>query len=283
MDWSAVFDEAQPAPGASDAEIEQFVATIGNPLSVTEVAEVNASQHNPFPENDPLHAAYRPFDPSRWGMPARPLPPDYLDFLRWSNGGWCRSGEREFGFFSTSDPTQGVRAMMLAYHLPEYMPGALAFAFDGGGTFYLFDTRQQAVAGNYPIVCSHSGNVGWEADAHWVVAESFEAACRGTVNVDDLRQPAEDADFDATELVAVYLEEPLKSVKTLLAIKAHLAIAASIAELKKLAQSVPCPIARHLSYMQAIHGCAKVNAIEPCLGIRSLRDPAVRLLLDRKK
>jgi hypothetical protein len=187
VDWLSVFDEARPDPGASDVEIEHFVATVGQPLTPVEVAAVNQSQQNPFPEGDPLHAAYRPFDPSAWALPGRPLPPPYLAFLRWSNGGWFRSGEREFGFFATSDPTGGVRAMLLAYHLPEYMPGALPFAFNGSGTFYLFDMRRQAVRGEYPVVCSHAGNLGWGPNECCPVADSFEAACRGRVNVDRLR------------------------------------------------------------------------------------------------
>src|SRR5262245_33058284 len=130
MDWRSVFDEAQPEPGASDAEIERFAASIGRPLTAAEVEEVNRSQQNPYPADDPLYAAYRPFDPSSWVVPSRPLPPAYLSFLRWSNGGWFRAGEREFGFFPTADPTGGVRAMLLAYHLPEYMPGALPIAFN---------------------------------------------------------------------------------------------------------------------------------------------------------
>jgi hypothetical protein len=110
-----------------------------------------------------------------------------LEFLRWSNGGWCRSGEREFGFFPTSDPKHGVRAMTLAYNLPEYIPGALPFAFNGCGTFYLFDMRRDAIAGAYPVVCAHAGNKGWEPDQCWPIADSFEAAYRGKLGVDDLR------------------------------------------------------------------------------------------------
>lgn len=186
MDWLSVFDEAQPAPSASDAEIESFVASIGQPPTAAEIAAVNRSQRNPFPASDPLHAAYRPFDPSHWVLPSRPLSPTYLSFLGWSNGGWFRTGEREFGFFPTSDPTGGVRAMLLAYHLPQYMPGALPIAFNGGGTFYMLDMRRQAVGGEYPVVCASAGYLGWEREACRVVSDSFPAACRGTFNVDDL-------------------------------------------------------------------------------------------------
>lgn len=285
MDWSSIFDEIRPAPGASEADIECFVATIGLPLSVAELAEVNRSQKNPFPVNDPLHGAYRPFDPSGWLIPSRPLPPDYLSFLRWSNGGWCRTGDREFGFFPTNDATGGVRAMMLAYQVPQYMPGAVPFAFNGGGTFYLFDMREPAKDGNYPVVCAHAGSQGWGPE-HWSLANSFEAACRGSTEADDardeLRGSQAEPEIDVREPVAVYLEQPLKSLTTLVAIRQHLGITTSVAELKKLAESAPCCITEGLTYIQAMRRCARVNEIEQCLGIRLLSDRAICLPLSQQ-
>ena len=186
-DWSAVFDEAYPAAGASEAIVARLAASVGEPLSVAEIETINRSQENPFPKGDPLHAAYRAFDPSRWTIPNRPLPQQYLDFLRWSNGGEFRTGERWFQFFPALDPAHGVRAMLLAYHLPQYMPGSIPFAFNGGGTFNLFDMRQEAVDGEYPVVCSHSGNLGWKPDECVQIAASFLSVCQGAVNVDELR------------------------------------------------------------------------------------------------
>lgn len=187
MDWDAVFDEALPEPGATAEALARFVTGVARPLSAAEVAAANAGQRNPFPPGDPLHPAWWPIDPARWVIPTRPLPPPYLSFLRWSDGGWFRTGRREFGFFGTLDPGGGVRAMMLAYQLPEYMPGAVPIAFDGGGTFYLFDLREPPVDGEYPVVCAHAGNLGWEPDESWRIADSFLGACRGTVEVHDLR------------------------------------------------------------------------------------------------
>jgi hypothetical protein len=187
MDWRAVFDEAQPEDGTSEIEIARFAISIAQPLTATEIEAVNSSQQNPFPQHDPLHATYRRFDPSRWDVPSGPLPLSYLSFLRWSNGGWFRTGKREFGFFPTSDPSGGVRAMLVAYHLPQYMPGALPIAFNGGGTFYLLDMRRAAVNGEYPVVCAHAGYLAWTSEAYVTVADSFVDACRGAVDVDDLR------------------------------------------------------------------------------------------------
>jgi hypothetical protein len=122
-DWAALFDEAYPAAGASQAEVEQFAALLGEPLSAVEADAINRSQRNPFAGNDPLYAAYQPFDPSRRTLPDRPLPPSYRAFLRWSNGGEFRTGERWFQFFPAQDSRHGVRAMLLAYHLPGYGRG----------------------------------------------------------------------------------------------------------------------------------------------------------------
>jgi hypothetical protein len=187
MDWLTVFDEAHPKAGASDAEIAHLVASVRQPLSDAELAAVNRSQKNPFPKGDPLYFAYRPFDPTRWVIPNRPLPSPYLAFLRWSNGGEFRTGDRWFQFFPALDPNDGVRAMLLAYHLPQYIPQALPIAFNGGGTFYLFDMRQEATDGEYPVICSHAGNLGWEPDECFRVAESFGAVCRGTISLDQMR------------------------------------------------------------------------------------------------
>jgi hypothetical protein len=178
MEWSSVFDEAYPLPGASDAVIAQFVAEVARPLSAAEIQEVNAAQTNPFSTSDPLHSAWRPFDTAAWVIPDRPLPPAYLSLLRWSDGGEFRNGERWFQFFPTLDPQHGVRAMLVAYHLPEYMPGAMPIAFDGGGTFYLLDMRRPAIEGEYPVVCAHAGYLAWEPEACEAIADSFVAACR---------------------------------------------------------------------------------------------------------
>jgi hypothetical protein len=185
-EWRSIFDEADPAEGASATEIDRFVATVGEPLSPNEIKEINRGQQNPFRKSDPLYKSWRPFDPSGWVIPSRRLPPSYLAFLRWSNGGEFQTGERRFQFLPAVDPGHGVRTMLLAYHLPQYMPGALPFAFNGGGTFYLFDMRRAARKGEYPVVCSHSGNLGWELDECVRIARSFVRACQGKANVDDL-------------------------------------------------------------------------------------------------
>ena len=94
--------------------------------------------------------------------------------------------DRIVPLFPALDPDDGVRATLLAYHVPQYLPGALPFAFNGEGTLYLFDMRQPAKGGEYPVVCSQAGNLGWEVDECLKIAKTFEAACHGTGNVEEL-------------------------------------------------------------------------------------------------
>ncbi len=181
IDWETVFDEKHPIPGASEAELQQFVAEVSRPMSALEIRAVHATQTNPFPESDPLYSAWRAIDATKWVIPDRPLPQTYLSFLRWSNGGEFQTGDRCFQYFPALDSQHGVRAMMLAYHIPEYMPGAVPFAFDGCGTFYLFDMREASATGEFPVVRAHSGDLSWDPDSSEMIAESFESVCRNAI------------------------------------------------------------------------------------------------------
>ncbi|MCU0494575.1 MAG: SMI1/KNR4 family protein [Chloroflexaceae bacterium] len=179
MDWSSIFDERYPQPPATEEELGTFVGTLREPLSARELEEIRKSAAvNPFPPSDPLYGTYKPIDPTQWRLPEAELPTSYLDFLRYSNGGEFRSGRRWFQFFPALNEQFGVRAMLLAYEIPEYMPQALPFAFNGGGTFYLFDLRNGMTNGEYPIVVSHAGSLGWEQDNHRNIATTFVEACR---------------------------------------------------------------------------------------------------------
>ena len=188
FDWNLVFDEALAVRGATDHEIDRFRTEVTRPLSSAEVDEVNRSQRNPFRPGDPLYSHYRPFDPGTWTLPNTPLPALYFSFLRFSNGGEFRSGDRWLQFFPALDPDQGVRAMLLAYDVPQYMPGAMPFAFDGSGTFYMFDMRLLPVDGEYPIACAHAGNLEWDPRAYWTVANSFLGVCTGKADIYAIRR-----------------------------------------------------------------------------------------------
>ena len=68
------------------------------------------------------------------------LPPDYLEFLRWSNGG--------DGFLDVQPnylriwPANLVGEYNRLYQMAEFVPGYLAFADAGGHEFFAFDTRE---------------------------------------------------------------------------------------------------------------------------------------------
>jgi hypothetical protein len=180
IDWPAVFAEAHPKPGATAEDLATVLADLRRPLSGREVGAIARSQSNPFPSDDPLHAAWKPFDASRWKLPDGPLPPSYLSLLRWSDGGSFVNGDRRFDPFL---PCSQLRQYLLSYHVPQYMPGALPFALDGGGSFYLFDMREGPVRGEYPVVYAGAGNLRY--DDAVTVAASFIEACRGTTDPAD--------------------------------------------------------------------------------------------------
>jgi hypothetical protein len=184
IDWRTVLDEIyQQEAGLSEDDLKTFVSSVTRPLSESEVRELQAKQVNPFRASDPLHKLWKPFDIAAWTLPQRELPQRYLEFLRFANGAECRTGERAFGFFSALGD---VRAMILAYEFPEYMPGTLPFALNGGGVFYIFDMREPAVQGEYPVLCAHAGNLGLEPDCFVKVADSFLEICQGRINVEEL-------------------------------------------------------------------------------------------------
>ncbi|RRJ66156.1 SMI1/KNR4 family protein [Paenibacillus oralis] len=181
MNWEAVFEVCyRKHAGLSSAEPDRFQAGWHQPLTEREIAEIRENQRNPFPVSNPLHALYRPFDPALWSIPNKPLPADYLDFLRFSNGGEFENGERYFQFFDADE----VRSMLLAYEFPEYMPGAVPFAMDGSGNHYIWDMRGDRKNREYPILVASSGNLGYEDAVQ--IAETFMELCRGTTSAEDV-------------------------------------------------------------------------------------------------
>jgi hypothetical protein len=178
IDWSEVFGQENQEPGASEEELAALAETLSAPLTPAEIAEINAGQQNPWPKKHPMYKTYKPFDPTQWALPGQPLPASYLSFLRWSNGGCYTHGDRQFGFFGTHE----LRPMLLAYHVPEYLPGLLGFANDGGGSTYFFDMRKAPAKGEYPILLVGDGAIIEDAIK---VAPIFLKACQGTTNPHD--------------------------------------------------------------------------------------------------
>ena len=90
-----------------------------------------------------------------------------------SNGGAFSIGDGQFDpFFSCTE----VRSYLLDYMVPEYLPGFVPFAFDGGGGFYLFELRNGGATPELPVYYCHAGSLGF--DELRIAGTSFLAACQ---------------------------------------------------------------------------------------------------------
>lgn len=101
----------------------------------------------------------------------RPLPNDYIAFLRQANGGILTYDDYwETHLLSTHDIPEWHRGYRITQ---ETMPGALFFGSDAGTEGLVFDIRAHRPDGDYPIFAVNYITVGWD-EVIWV-AESFTA------------------------------------------------------------------------------------------------------------
>jgi hypothetical protein len=157
-EWCSVFDEMHPASPANDAALDHFSRAALSPLTQPEIDDLIAEDRRLLAAREGRFAS-RPREPFQWSLPHRLFPASYLSFLRFSDGGSFRTGERWFDpFLSTAE----VRRDLLAYGFPHWLPGLVPFALDGGGSFYAFDMRLPAQSGEYPIVYCPSGAFFWD-------------------------------------------------------------------------------------------------------------------------
>jgi hypothetical protein len=159
-DWLRSFDEAHPEPGlpAHFLTDDVLVSYLSAPPTASEVAEVKGRSPH--------------LDPTGWAMPARPLPASYRTFLGRSNGGLFVVGDREFHMLKAEE----LREYLFLYELPATMPGAVPFALDGAGGFYLFDTRDPPdESGEYPVLWANGGSLTYDAaaDLGWSLTEAM--------------------------------------------------------------------------------------------------------------
>ena len=94
------------------------------------------------------------------------FPESYVLLMSESNGGNYISGEREYQFLSLKEVTEYYEAYMFS----KYMPFAFPFAMDGCGNFYIFNLKST----DKNIYCVSAGNMGWEQDEYFHVANNFE-------------------------------------------------------------------------------------------------------------
>lgn len=114
----------------------------------------------------------------RWfsdsGFPDAEIPEEYIKFLRESNGGDFLKNGREIQMFAVGE----ISEYYAAYSFSVYMPYALPFAMDGCGNFYIFNKRGRD-DGIYLVA---AGNMGWDDDECFLLAESFGEFIKGNFN-----------------------------------------------------------------------------------------------------
>jgi hypothetical protein len=171
LDWERVFDIRHQESGASLPMIESALDSFRQPMSSSEIADVLRKQTNPFPSTHPLHSTYYPIDPRHWRFPQGELPPLFVELIQWSNGGDISNDSVAFFPLLSCDDWRGYS---IAYMVPEFMPQAFPFALNGGGSLYVFDMREPAKDGEYPIWLVDAGALSFD-DAEFVAAEFIKA------------------------------------------------------------------------------------------------------------
>lgn len=267
MKWEEILkNKYQQKSGATIEEIEHLTKYWNADLSPKEIEDINSRQKNPFHEGDKYYNLYKPFDPSLWKFPRRKLPSSYIDFLKYSNGGEFGNEDRYFQFFNTNN----FREMNILYELPEYMQDAVSFAMDGCGNHLVFDMRKEQSSNEYPILATHSGNLGYE-DCK-LIAYSFEELCKGTTSIDDEMN----AEYESTrksfpETIDIYLvSTPKSGKKALLYIKQKLNLNISIRELSEAPRSIPFKLLENVKFAKYYKECFEVNNVEECLELKEI-------------
>ena len=106
------------------------------------------------------------------------LPDEYIELLKYSNGGGILNGEREFGYFSPAV----IREMYVNYGFPFWAPEFLPMAFNGGGKFYAYDFREE---NQLQIIVVSSGNIGYKEDCWAFLGNTLEEVLNKTTNVEN--------------------------------------------------------------------------------------------------
>ncbi|TPN86796.1 SMI1/KNR4 family protein [Aquimarina algicola] len=106
------------------------------------------------------------------------LPNEYIELLRYSNGGAIINKDREFGFFDINT----IREFYINYGFLVNAPNILPIAFNGGGTFYGYK-----FSGNdkKPIICGvHASCIGFEEDTCFL-GNTLDEVLNKTYDIDD--------------------------------------------------------------------------------------------------
>lgn len=90
----------------------------------------------------------------------RPLPADYVAFLRLANGATLSYRDQWLLYIW---PAWQVPEVCAGYGFtPERIPGAIPIAGDGGSEALVYDMRPQHADGDYPIYLVNYITIGWD-------------------------------------------------------------------------------------------------------------------------
>jgi hypothetical protein len=166
INWTAeLFDFAELELAADDGEIAHLIEQTLSPLTEAELTFLDDNFD------------FAPDTPPELG---RAFPNSYIEFLRWSNGGTFFKGDRTF---NTMLSIREIRETLLGYGMPAFLPKAVPFAFDGCGSLYMFDMRED-VADEYPIVFAHTSDRDWNRVK--LIARTFIDAMQSPIRPCDL-------------------------------------------------------------------------------------------------
>jgi hypothetical protein len=132
-------------------------------VNISELAKASASTWMPVPPaSEDVLASLR----QRAGID---LPSDYLDFLRFSNGG-CGSIPVQPRRFDGLWKAQELAEFNRGYQVSTYCPGFFGIGSSGGREMFAFDMR-----GSQPWPVVHIPFIGMEPEAALLVAPDFRS------------------------------------------------------------------------------------------------------------
>ncbi|HEX4351174.1 MAG TPA: SMI1/KNR4 family protein [Verrucomicrobiae bacterium] len=132
-------------------------------MSISEIAKLNATKWKPAaPATDVAIANLI----NKVGFE---LPSDYLDFLRFSNGG-CGDIPVQSLCFHSLWAAEELLEFNRDYEVAKYCAGFFGIGSNGGGEMFAFDMRSKKP---WPVVTIPF--IGMEADAAWHVASNFRS------------------------------------------------------------------------------------------------------------
>ena len=150
------------------------------PLSDNELNDLRKKDKKPSYWNDSTYGEWKPKKFEKWAFPKSNFPKEFLELIKVYGGCAFIKGELEFSVFGPHD----LRAMNIAYELPEYMTGAVSFGLDGAGNHILFDMRSKDSTDTYKIYAAHSSYLEWEGAI--LIANNFWEFIHGTENIDEI-------------------------------------------------------------------------------------------------